>query len=187
MQRYFWCAYCAPTIIIFMINRKFIFILPFLLVTACSKSKDTTSMKDVQQPEVLVQTDHKRDVSRIHNESSKSDTSNNTPKEVTKGRKIEKKQQKGYYDIPYDKKTRSIKVDDLFKNIKYVRLETKNESLLDDNIDKIESKNGIIYIKDNKSSGPEEFLFDDKGKYLRYILLKKTGHDLLLRTSSDNP
>ena len=126
-------------------------------------------MKDVQQPEVLVQTDHKRDVSRIHNESSKSDTSNNTPKEVTKGRKIEKKQQKGYYDIPYDKKTRSIKVDDLFKNIKYVRLETKNESLLDDNIDKIESKNGIIYIKDNKSSGPEEFLFDDKGKYLRYI------------------
>ena len=165
----FWCAYCAPTIIIFMINRKFIFILPFLLVTACSKSKDTTSMKDVQQPEVLVQTDHKRDVSRIHNESSKSDTRNNTPKEVTKGRKIEKKQQKGYYDIPYDKKTRSIKVDNLFKNIKYVRLETKNESLLDDNIDKIESKNGIIYIKDNKSSGPEEFLFDEKGKYLRYI------------------
>ena len=81
----------------------------------------------------------------------------------------EKQKRNGHYDIPYDKKTRSIKVDDLFKNIKYVRLETKNESLLDDNIDKIESKNGIIYIKDNKSSGPEEFLFDDKGKYLRYI------------------
>ena len=152
-----------------MLNRKFIFILPFLLVTACSKSKDTTSMKDVQQPEVLVQTDHKRDVSRIHNESSKSDTSNNTPKEVTKGRKIEKKQQKGYYDIPYDKKTRNIKVEDLFKNIKYVRLETRNESLVDDDIDKIESKNGIIYIKDTKSSGPEVILFDDKGKHIRNI------------------
>ena len=48
-------------------------------------------------------------------------------------------------------------------------METKNELLLNDNIDKIESKNGIIYIKDSKLSGPEVILFDHKGKHLRNI------------------
>lgn len=57
MSTNFRCAFCAPTKIIFMINRKFVFILPFLLVIACSKSKNTNSVKDVQQTEALVQTD----------------------------------------------------------------------------------------------------------------------------------
>lgn len=50
-----------------------------------------------------------------------------------------------------------------------MRLETKYESLLNENIEKIENKNGIIYIKDSKSSGPEVILFDYKGKHLRNI------------------
>lgn len=57
MSTNFRYAFCAPTKIIFMINRKFVFILPFLLVIACSKSKNTNSIKDVQQTEALVQTD----------------------------------------------------------------------------------------------------------------------------------
>lgn len=153
MSTNFRCAFCAPTKIIFMINRKFVFILPFLLVIACSKSKNTNSVKDVQQTEALVQTD----------------TIDNTPPRDNKEGNNRKKGAKGYYDIPYDKKARSIKVGDLFKNIRYVRLETKNELLLNDNIDKIESKNGIIYIKDSKLSGPEVILFDHKGKHLRNI------------------
>lgn len=153
MSTNFRCAKCAPTKIIAMINRKYVFILPFLFVIACSKPKNTNSIKDVQQTEVLVHTD----------------TIDNTPPRDRKEDNSSKKGVKGYYDIPYDKKARSIKVGDLFKNIRYVRLETKYESLLNENIEKIENKNGIIYIKDSKSSGPEVILFDYKGKHLRNI------------------
>ncbi len=57
MSTNFRCAKCAPTKIIAMINRKYVFILPFLFVIACSKPKNTNSIKDVQQTEVLVHTD----------------------------------------------------------------------------------------------------------------------------------
>lgn len=81
----------------------------------------------------------------------------------------EQEERKSYYEIPYDKKSHSIEVNDLFKNIKYVRLETNKASLLSDIIYKIESKNGIIYIKCVKSFGPEVMLFDDMGNFLKYI------------------
>lgn len=148
-----------------MINCTIFFIILFFLVSACSKPKDATGIKEAQQSKTIEQTVHKRDVSNTLDDFNKSDTNNNSSKEIT----IEKKHPKGYYDIPYDKKIRSIKAEDLLKKIKYVRLETKDESLVDDDIDKIENKNGIIYIKDTKSSGPEVILFDDKGKHIRNI------------------
>lgn len=153
MSTNFRCAFCAPTKIKAMINRKYVFILPFLFITACSKPKNTNSIKDVQQTESLVYTD----------------TIDNTPPRDRKEDNRREKRDNGYYDIPYDKKAHSMKVSDLFKNIRYVRLETKNGSLLNENIEKIENKNGIIYIKDNKLSGPEVTLFDYKGKHLRNI------------------
>lgn len=133
---------------------KLIYLFVFCLISCSSPNEKKAKIdiaNDTENPQPLQVSDS-------------ADKSTCIPRETT-----EKKLPDGYYNIPYDKKTRSIKIESLFKNIKYVRLETKQGSLVDDDIDKIESKNGIIYIKDTKSSGPEVMLFDAQGKHIRNI------------------
>lgn len=142
-------------------KKIFLFII-IMTVMGCTDKKSTSHRAVVQKSDVQ---DTIVAMPKIDKESGK-DSKKVKEKPSTANLR---KSPKGYYDIPYDMKTRSIKVDDLFKNIKYVRLETKNESLVNDVIEKIESKNGVIYIKDSKSSGPEVLLFDDKGKHIRNI------------------
>lgn len=128
-----------------MIEKVIFFIVAIALCFGCSNPKGTNNVKETLSSE--------------------------TESGISRGQGVEK----SYYEIPYDGKVYSIGVNDLFKDIKYVRLETNKASLLNDNIDKIESKNGVIYIGCTKSSGLEAILFDGKGKFLRYI--NKRGKD----------
>ena len=130
------------------------------------KPSDTTLVKDNLQPEVPKQVVSKTDISENQSRHNNSETK----KEVRK-----KKNPDGYYDIPYDKKTRNIKVEDLFKNVRYVRLETNKISLVNNIIDKVVYENGITYLANYKSHKFEVLLFNKEGTFLRSICREGEG------------
>lgn len=82
--------------------------------------------------------------------------------------------QKVKYDIPFDGTVQDIKLEQLFKNISYLPLET-NDSCLLKYIKRIICKNGYIYIADTKSGGQEITLFKEDGHYKRKIGHKGNG------------
>ena len=67
-------------------------------------------------------------------------------------------------------RTRIVKTTDIFKNIRYVPLETNDVALLKPNPYCIVFRNNYIYILDIKDSGTTEILlYDSEGKYIRSI------------------
>ena len=65
---------------------------------------------------------------------------------------------------------RAVKATDMFKNIRYVPLETNDVALLKPNPYCIVFRNNYIYILDIKDSGTTEILlYDSEGKYIRSI------------------
>lgn len=70
---------------------------------------------------------------------------------------------------------RAVKATDMFKNIRYVPLETNDVALLKPNPYCIVFRNNYIYILDIKMSGNEIHLYDSDGKYIRHIGQKGQG------------
>ena len=157
---------------------KYITIIPFIiylsLISGCtshsnqkvednkeSKFKDTSEMvkEKLIKDTAIIQSDAINIIStKVSNKTYDKDS-------------IDKKQ----YNIAYKGKNNVMKVMDIFKNIHYLPLETKESSLLDFNIKKIICKNNYIYIKDVKSSGPEIHLFNKEGKFIRDVGKKGEG------------
>lgn len=76
--------------------------------------------------------------------------------------------QKVKYDIPFDGVMQDIKLEQLFKNISFLPLETNDSSLLG-RLERIICKNGYIYIANYGSDGTEISLFKKDGHYIRKI------------------
>ena len=160
-----------------MINKaKTIYLLIAVFIGfGCSDTKKTGNVEDVQQPAPIEQTASKVEKAEIPNEPKKQNESKNSKDNKPQKGVQKKKRPDGYYDIPYDKKARNIKVEDLFKNIRYVRLETKDNSLVKDYRERIEYKNGIICLKNYRSSITEFLLFNNEGRFLRSISREGQG------------
>ena len=141
----------------------------------CSDTKKTTKVEDVQQTVAIEQAAPKVEKAEVPNEPKKQNESKNSKNNKPQKKKQKKKRPDGYYDIPYDKKIRKIKVDDLFKNIRYVRLETNTTCLLNKDIKKIVYKNKIIHLLNYNGSTDEVLLFDGEGKLLNCISKKGQG------------
>ncbi|MBR5205258.1 MAG: 6-bladed beta-propeller [Bacteroidaceae bacterium] len=157
-----------------MINKvKFLYcIIAVFVGLGCSDTKKTGNVENVQQAVAIEQTTLKVEIpSEPKKQNEPKHSKDNTPqKEVQK-----KKNPDGYYNIPYDKKARNIKVEDLFKNVRFVRLETNENCLVNENRNKIECKNGIIYMQNDRPSITEFLLFNKEGKYLRSICKQGEG------------
>ena len=136
------------------------FLLIIFLGVGCSDSTRTTKSQETQE-KTSTAPDTMADQEKQNQYPSEHDT--------TRGDYRHTDRTASFYNIPYKKKAHSIKVQELFKNIKYVRLETNSNTFVKDDIDKIENKNGTIYIKDTKSSRQEVMLFDEKGRHVRNI------------------
>lgn len=138
-----------------MIGKKVIYsVIAVFIGFGCSNSPKTETVEAVQQSEAIAQT---------------------APK-VEKTEEIRKKKNPdGYYDIPYDKKVRQINVDELFKNVRYVRLETNGNCQTKNSRNKINYRNGIIYLMNYRSSITEFLLFNKEGKFLRRICREGEG------------
>ena len=79
-------------------------------------------------------------------------------------------------------RTRIVKTTDIFKNIRYVPLETNDASLLSSDIYSIIYRNDNIYIHDLKNSGNIIHLYDSNGKYIRDIGRRGEGPEDYLGT-----
>ena len=160
-----------------MINQtKAIYLVIAILVGfGCSDTKKTATAEDVQQTVAIEQTAPKEEKVKISSEPKKQNEAKNSKDNAPQKEVRKKKRPDGYYDIPYDKKARNIKVEDLFKNIRYVPLETNPACLLNDHIKKMVHKNGIIYMENDNGSNDEILLFNSEGKLLRSISKEGQG------------
>jgi hypothetical protein len=150
-------------------------VIAILVGFGCSDTKKTATAEDVQQTVAIEQTAPKEEKVKISSEPKKLNEAKNSKDNAPQKEVRKKKRPDGYYDIPYDKKTRKIKVEDLFKNVRYVRLETKDNCLVNDNGNKIEYNNGIICLKNYRSSITEFLLFNKEGNFLRSISREGQG------------
>ena len=138
----------------------------------CSDTKKTGNVKDVQQSEVIEQTTPKVEIS---GETEKQNEPQNSKDNALLKEVRKKKNPDGYYDIPFDKKAHQIKLEDLFKNIKYVRLETNDNCLVNGNTCKIVYRNGIIHIENYINHKYEVLLFNKEGIFQRSICKEGQG------------
>ena len=160
-----------------MINQtKAIYLVIAILVGfGCSDTKKTATAEDVQQTVAIEQIAPKEEKVKISSEPKKLNEAKNSKNNAPQKENRKKKKADGYYDIPYDKKTRKIKVEDLFKNVRYIRLETNESSLVNDNINKIVYKNEKIQLLNYNGSIDEVLLFNDEGRFLNSISKKGQG------------
>jgi len=154
--------------------RKYL-LMAVLVGFGCSDTKKTAKVEDVQQTVAIEQTAPKEENVKISSEPKKQNESKNSKDNAPQKEVRSKKNPDGYYDIPYDKKTRKIKVEDLFKNVRYVRLETNDNCLVNDNENRIEYKNGIICLQNYRSSITEFLLFNKEGEFIRSICREGQG------------
>lgn len=77
-------------------------------------------------------------------------------------------------------RTRIVKTTDIFKNIRYVPLETNDVSLLNPNPKRIICTKNYIYVKDTRSTGPEIFLYTLDGGFLHTIGKRGQGPEEFL-------
>ena len=150
-------------------------VIAILVGFGCSDTKKTATAEDVQQTVAIEQTAPKEEKVKISSEPKKQNEAKNSKDNAPQKEVRKKKRPDGYYDIPYDKKARNIKGEDLFKNVRYVRLETKDNCLVNDNGNKIEYNNGIICLKNYRSSITEFLLFNKEGNFLRSISREGQG------------
>lgn len=147
-------------------------VIAILVGFGCSDTKKTATVGDVKQAVAIEQTAPKVE---IPSDPKKLNEAKNSKDNAPQKEDRKKKKADGYYDIPYDKKARKIKVEDLFKNVRYVRLETNESSLVNENINKIVYKNEKIQLLNYNGSIDEVLLFNDEGRFLNSISKKGQG------------
>lgn len=150
-------------------------VIAILVGFGCSDTKKTATAEDVKQAVAIEQTAPKEEKVKISSEPKKLNEAKNSKDNAPQKEVQKKKRPDGYYDIPYDKKTRNIKVEDLFKNIRYVRLETNDNCLVNGNTCKIVYRNGIIHLENYINHKYEVLLFNKEGIFQRSICKEGQG------------
>lgn len=160
-----------------MINQtKAIYLVIAILVGfGCSDTKKTATAEDVQQTVAIEQTAPKEEKAEIPNEPKKLNESKNSKNNAIQKDVQKKKNPDGYYYIPFDKKAHKIKLEDLFKNVRYVRLETNDNCLVNGNTCKIVYRNGIIHLENYINHKYEVLLFNKEGIFQRSICKEGQG------------
>ena len=150
-------------------------VIAILVGFGCSDTKKTATAEDVQQTVAIEQTAPKEEKVKISSEPKKLNEAKNSKDNAPQKEDRKKKKADGYYYIPFDKKARNIKVEDLFKNIRYVRLETNDNCLVNGNTCKIVYRNGIIHLENYINHKYEVLLFNKEGIFQRSICKEGQG------------
>lgn len=150
-------------------------VIAILVGFGCSDTKKTATAEDVQQTVAIEQTAPKEEKVKISSEPKKLNEAKNSKDNAPQKEDRKKKKADGYYYIPFDKKAHKIKLEDLFKNVRYVRLETNDNCLVNGNTCKIVYRNGIIHLENYINHKYEVLLFNKEGIFQRSICKEGQG------------